>query len=199
MSGQAPSLLVHAFLFMAGGTKLPRQETRREVYDHVKAYPGLHLSEIARQLGIPTNHAKYHLRRLEKDGLVSSLKEDGYWRFFPRADGSVGTRDLVDREDKRRLAMLRRPKPLHIVIHLLSQGEATHGELTEALDVAGATAHYHLQRMEEAGLLDRRPDGRKVYYALSRPEEMATLLERYEPPDELVSGFLDAWEDMTLW
>lgn len=192
-------LAAHGFLLMAGETDLPRQETRRAVYDHVRTYPGLHLSEIARQLGIPTNHAKYHLRRLEKDGLVSSLKEDGYWRFFPRADGSVGTRDLVDREEKRLLAMLRRPNPLHITLHLLSAGEATHGELTEALDVAGATAHYHLQRMEDAGMLERRPDGRRVYYALARPDEVARLLERYEPPDELVAGFLDAWEDVSLW
>ncbi len=191
--------LAPSVLLMAGSTDLPRQKTRREVYKHVKRYPGLHLSEIARQLDIPTNHAKYHLRRLENDDMVSSFKEDGYWRFFPRADGSVGTRDLVDREEKRLLAMLRRPKPLHIVIHLLSTGEATHGELTDVLDVAGATAHYHLQRMEDAGLLERRPDGRRVYYALARPDEVARLLDRYEPPDELVSGFLDAWEDVSLW
>lgn len=85
------------------------------------------------------------------------------------------------------------------MIHPLSDGEATQGELTEALDVAGATAHDHLQRMEEAGLLGCRPDGRRVYDALARPDEMAALLERYEPPDELVSRFLDAWEDRALW
>lgn len=85
MSGRGPIVLVHGFLFMAGDTEMPRQETRWEVYDHVRTYPGLHHSEIARQLGIPTNHAKDHLRRSENDGLVSSSKQDGYWRFFPQA------------------------------------------------------------------------------------------------------------------
>ena len=33
-----------------------------------------------------TNHAKYHLRYLEKHGLLSSRREEGYWRFFGRVD-----------------------------------------------------------------------------------------------------------------
>lgn len=198
MSCRLPRVLVAGLGLLVASNERPQQETRDQVYEQVKAYPGLHLSEIARQVGVPTNHAKYHLRRLERDGWVSSLKQDGYWRFFPRVDGSTGARDVIAPSDKRLLGLLRRPKPLHVALHLLSAGEATHGELAEVLGVAGSTAHHHLQRMEEAGLLIRRRHGRRVYYRLTTPEQVAEMIERYEPPDELVAGFLDAWESLEL-
>lgn len=185
-------------LSLAGARPEEEADVRTQIREHVEAYPGLHLSEIARHLEIPTNHAKYHLRRLEKQDLVSSLKDDGYWRFFPRTNGSVGVREVVDRRDKELLALLRRPKPLHIALHLLHAEEDTHSQIAEAVEIAGATAHYHLKKLVKAGVLKQRKEGRCVYYSLTEPRKVQRLIAAYEPPDPLVDGFLEAWEGLEI-
>lgn len=168
------------------------------MFQAVTQYPGLHLRELARQLDLDPNHAKYHLTYLEKHGLVSSRKEEGYWRFFPRETGSVGLRDVVSVDKKRVLSFLRRPVPLHAVLILLDRGRATQGELAGAVGVAQATLHYHVGKMESSGLLVSRREGRERIYELAKPDEVLDLLVRYRPPDALVQGFLDAWEQLEL-
>lgn len=171
-------------------------DTRRRLREQVRAYPGMHLRAIARELGIQLNLAKYHLRRLEKVGDVSSRKEDGYWRFWPREEGSIGMRDHIDRRDKQILSFLRRPVPLRVVVHLLDAGQATHKELVAAVEVAYSTLHYHLGKLQEAGVVVAERDGREKVYRLQDPLHTRRLLKDYKPPRFLVKGFLQAWEDL---
>ncbi|MBI2077262.1 MAG: helix-turn-helix domain-containing protein [Euryarchaeota archaeon] len=185
-------------VFLAKREDLLELETRRRLFEAVTGFPGLHLRELARQLGLDPNHAKYHLTYLEKHGLVSSKKEEGYWRFFPREAGSVGLRDVVSVDKKRVLSFLRRPVPLHTVLILLDRGRATQGELAAVVGVAQATLHYHLGKMEASGLVVSRREGRERVYELPKPDEILELLVRYRPPDALVQGFLDAWEQLEL-
>lgn len=173
-------------------------ETRRRIYNLLQEYPGLHLSEVARRAELGTNHAKYHLEVLEDHGLVSSRKEDGYWRFFPKVESDLGPKEVLDQRDKDLLSLLRREIPLHITLLMLEAGEATHSDLLEEVDVSGSTLHYHLSKMEDADLLESRKEGRKRFYWIDEPDQVAKLLIRYEPPDELVAGFLDAWESLSL-
>lgn len=185
-------------MFLATRNDLLELETRRRVFEAVAKFPGLHLRELARQLDLDPNHAKYHLTYLEKHGLVSSRKDEGYWRFFPREAGSVGLRDVVSVDKKRVLSFLRRPVPLHAVLILLDRGRATQGELADAVGVAQATLHYHLGKMEASNLIASRREGRERVYELANAQEILDLLVRYRPPDALVQGFLDAWEQLEL-
>jgi predicted transcriptional regulator len=173
-------------------------EARRRIYEHLQEYPGLHLRELARAVDMETNHAKYHLTYMERHGLVSSRREDGYWRFWPRQAGSLGPRDRFDRRDKTVLSFLRRPLPLHVVLLLLDEEEATPSHLLGALDVSPSTLHYHLQRMEKAGVVTSHKEGRERFYRLTDEEHTAGLLMRYRPPDSVVAGFLEAWEQLEL-
>lgn len=191
--------LACSFVFLARRTKDHLElDARRRLFEHVKSFPGLHLSEIARAADMETNHTKYHLEYLEKHGFLSSRKEDGYWRFYPKTESEVGMRDVLGAQDKTALGFLRRPVPLHVTLILLSRGEATHGEIADVVDVSPATAHYHLKKMTKAQILGREKRGRTVHYWLQDPERVERLLLEYRPPDTLVEGFLEAWEDFTL-
>lgn len=186
-------------LAFAPTDKDPLEQTvRRDVYEHVKDYPGLHLSQIARGVDLTTNHVKYHLRVLEKNDLVTSIRQDGYWRFFPKENGTPLTRETVDHGDKPVLSLLRKPVPLQITLHLLDQGEANNKRIAEAVGVSPSTSHYHLGTMQEAGMLEDRREGRSVVYELADPERIRGLLHQHEPPGELVEGFLEAWDPMEL-
>lgn len=168
-------------------------DVRRRLHRTLQKYPGLHLRELARATGLEPNHAKYHLQYMERHGLVSSQQEEGYWRFWPLETKGSKT---VDRRDKRILALLRREVPLHVTLVLLDRGEASLGDLGEAVGVSLSTLHYHLGKMADADLVDSRRDGRRRLFRVVDAERVRSLLVRYQPPDRLVSGFLDAWESL---
>lgn len=169
------------------------------MYRCVEGFPGLHLREVARQCGMDANHAKYHLGYLEKHGLVSSKEEGGYTLFFPRREGPLGAQEAVDAGDKAVLALLRQPVPLHAVLVLLDRsGDVAHADLDAALDVSRTTIHYHMAKLEKAGVVASRREGRERVYRLVDHDRILALLLRYRPPDSLVAGFLEAWDALDL-
>lgn len=173
-------------------------DARKRLFERVEAYPGLHLSEIARTCSMETNHAKYHLEYLEARGMLSSRREANYVRYYPRAEGALGPHDVIGPREKELLAHLRRPIPLHVTVLLLERGSATHAELLPLVEVAHGTLHYHLKNMERAGIITAQKEGRERRYQLREHDLLLTLLLRYKPPDELVQGFLAAWDELGL-
>ncbi|MFI6762873.1 ArsR/SmtB family transcription factor [Micromonospora sp. NPDC050417] len=67
--------------------------------------------------------------------------------------------------DPTRLAILRR----------LTGGEARVVDLTGELGMAQSTVSAHLACLRDCGLIVGRPEGRQMFYALTRPELLALL------------------------
>lgn len=173
-------------------------EARRRIYDQVRRYPGLHLSEIARALSIDKTHARYHLDRLHEHDLVSVIREGQYVRYFPRQETPLGARDDVPRDEKRVLALLRQAPALRIVLLLLEHRELTFTAASEHLHLPRATLHYQVARLEKAELVESVREGRERTIRLRDEAHIRDLLRRHRPPDALVQGFLDAWEGLEL-
>ena len=171
---------------------------RRRLHRLVRDFPGLHLSEVARQAGLETNHAKYHLDQLARHGLVSALGEAGRVRFYPRRPGPLGAQEALSAADKRVLAILRQPVPLQAVVLLADRGTMTHAELEAEVPVRRSTLHYHMAKLVRAGIVQRGEKGRERTYDLADPDRTMDLLMQYRPPDALVKGFLQAWEALRL-
>lgn len=190
-------LVAGSGLFLVKGEGDPLDlEARRRIYQHLQAYPGLHLSEIARGVEMETNHAKYHLRVLAEHGLVSRKEEDGYVRFYPREDKGVAKGEILQPIEKEWLSLLRRRIPMQMTLVLLDEGSCNAGQMRKALDIAGSTLHYHASKMEDAGLLESHKEGRQRIYELHDPERVEELVRKHEPPDELVKGFLEGWSGL---
>lgn len=185
-------------VFLVKRDDLLALDARRLVYEQVARYPGLHLSEIARGTVMDVNHVKHHLRYLEKHGLVSSQREGGYWRFYPRREGPLGQQEAVGADEKKVLALLRRPLPLHVTLLLLNHEELNHARLSGLTGAAHGTMHYHLKRLEKEGVVESRKEGRERLYSLREKERVLRLLLEHRPPDRLVAGFLEAWEALEL-
>ena len=58
---------------------------------------------------------------------------------------------------------------LRIVAALNRYDELCACQITEVLQVSGATASRHLSVLQHAGLLESRKEGRRVYYRLAPP------------------------------
>ena len=67
-------------------------------------------------------------------------------------------------------------KRLRIVAALLKQDELCACQLTELIQVTGATASRHMGVLIASGLADSRKDGRWVYYRIRREQTDAGVL-----------------------
>jgi len=69
---------------------------------------------------------------------------------------------------------------LRIVAALRRHDELCACQITQLLQVTGATVSRHLSVLQHAGLLDSRKEGRWVYYRLAPPTDIAEVLQWLE-------------------
>lgn len=161
-------------------------ELRRRLLQLVEKYPGLHMRELARQAEIGESHAEYHLNELVKAGVVESVEEEFFRRFYA-AKGSPSD------ADRGILATLRQPVPLKIVLVLLERGAATQGELAAAVKVSKSTMSYHVGRLLDAGIVVSAAKPAPGI-ALHDPKHVERLLLKYRPPKDLTERVTDFWQ-----
>jgi len=158
-------------------------EPRKKVFEAIKANPGSHLRELDRILDIPFGTIRYHVKVLIKRSLIVAKKEGKYKRFYVKGK--------INREDKKRLAVLRKELPRTIILLLLEFPDSTHKEISEMMDVAPSTLSYHLKKMLDKGILvcnDKK-------YNVRDKGSMADLLIQYRSTylDDLVDRFARFW------
>lgn len=141
-------------------------DARDAIAGYLSTTPGAHFSKVRDDLQLGTGETQHHLRRLEESGTVERYSDGDYKRFVPAG--------RFDEFEKRALGYLRRDTPRGMLIELLSNPDASAGDLAEALEVSSPTVSKYAGELEEAGLLSRE-DG----YAVERPETVLLLVVRY--------------------
>jgi DNA-binding transcriptional ArsR family regulator len=127
-------------------------ETRAELYDHVQAAPGTYLSAFddAPALDASLGTIRYHLKVLEREGLVTSEKVGGKRRYYP-VGGSPDALDVALASESTRA----------LLEALLAAPDTVSG-LAERVDRDPSTVSHHLSRLEADGLIERERDGQAV-------------------------------------
>lgn len=164
-------------------------ETRRNINNLLEKNPGLHLSKIAKILKLRISLVEYHLRYLEKYGLVKSDKHTGYKRYF-----ICGESEYIQ---KKKFSILRQKNLLKIVLFLLNQGNANHKEILQNMDISPATLSYHLKRLVKNNILNVEQQGTTHIYNLKNPEELVMWLIKYKPYN-MLDGFNEIWVDLSF-
>ena len=133
---------------------------------YVSAHPGTHFSKLRDDLKLGTGEAQHHLHRLEKQGVVSSMKDGDFRRYVPA--------DQFSETEQAALGYLRRDTPRGLLIALLRTPDASASAIASDLDVSRPTISNYAADLEAAGLLSRENG-----YELTEPETILTLLVRY--------------------
>ncbi|WP_254864114.1 winged helix-turn-helix transcriptional regulator [Halovivax gelatinilyticus] len=170
-------------------------ETRTSIREHVHANAGVHFNELVRAEAFAPGQVQYHLRRLIDEGAVVREEFYGQTHYYPPS-----TTDW----ERAALALFRRESSRAIVSTLLEREATTPATLARDLDLARSTVEYHLDRLVEREVVEKRYDHRnRVSLTLTNPTRTRRLLQAVEPstPDRLVDRFTrfvdDVFEDAT--
>lgn len=161
----------------------------------VQRYPGVHLREIRRRLGIPIGTLDYHLYRLGREGLISVRFQGGYKCCYPGT--SEVERAPIPVDEQVLLALLRQPLPRAMLLHLYLEGPTAPAELVRAIGTTPPNLSYFLKRLELAGVVvrDGAGPGRKV--RLVEPKNVHQVLLKYPPlPETVIDRFLKFWGEL---
>ena len=124
-------------------------ETRKEIYNFILEYPGLHLRELFRRLNHSGGAIKYHLNFLKKQHLIIEKHEMGYNRFYASNDVGMGEVKILN--------VLRQKNLRHILLYLLSCTGASQIELSRELNKDPKTIAFHLKKLKEYDIIEVAP------------------------------------------
>ena len=171
--------------------------TRQRILRRIETNPGTYLRELERDLGIPPSTLNYHLRSLEKNGLVSTLEEGGRKAFFIRKEVVRNRDQIVSESDKRIMALARQAIPLRIMLFLLDSGDASLGDISSEVGGSPSRLSYHLKKMSRCGIVRRGGSSRSGVYGLVDRRRIAELLLQYDSLRDRIDDFADVWLELS--
>lgn len=131
---------------------------RREALLHaIRTNPGSAVADLVRLTNVPRNTAVYHLTRLEREGLVSSEREGRTRLYF--APGALEKRGHAEA-----LAALRHDTSRAIALEIGQTPGLDQNTLCQRFGLAPSLAHWHADRLERSGIVEKRREGRRVRY-----------------------------------
>ena len=170
-------------------TERPELETRRTVYDTVVSHPGIHLRELERITSLPLGVVRYHLDRLQREGLIFSEEDRYFKRFFPKG--------RIPNVPTDTFAALRQESLRKIVLYLLSNPGSTHASMMSAMDMPASTLSTYLSILLSKDVVKRERRGKENLYSVVDEEGVVKVLMVYRPSflDKLVDSAISLYLD----
>ncbi|GEM_PF-4539836 len=137
-------------------TEVLEHTKRDEIYELIRATPGIHAHEIGEKALIGWGTTVYHLKLLESHGLVVSKKSGRYKRFF------VNTGEYTKKKDV--YGALRNETAKRVAEFIVEHPGSSQKELCAAVGIQPSLASWHVEKLEGVGLVKRVKDGRQVRY-----------------------------------
>lgn len=193
-------------------------QKRDLIYKYILKHPYLHLRELARKLQIPEGTLTYHLRCLEKEGLIISNKEAKYTRYCAANNfGNI---------EKKLLNVFRQDTARSVLLYIMLCLSASQIEIAKELGKDPKTIEFHLKRLAALDIIERvnanngviviytatrgsaiikrKPSKNEIFYRIKEPEKIkayATLLKYYNKKtinDPLVDAYIKYIENVAI-
>ncbi len=166
-------------------------KVRHDIYKTIERSPGLHFRELQRRTQTAVGSLQYHLDYLQRSHLVRAFKEGRFTRYYSVRGKQLGEQTTL-------MSLLRRQSLRRIAIFLLTKKRATNLQIAQELGIAPSTVSWHLGKLMEKEIVEKKRRGRKSYFTLKNPEEVSSLLVGYKRSflDEAVERFVEIWEEL---
>lgn len=135
------------------GDRLLEHPARSRLVDIVEAHPGIHFQELVRQADKGRGATAHHLGALVDKGLLLRRDVGGYACYFPPTTTrtQLAAAGAVKADGARR-----------ILAAVAAQPGQPAGEVARHAGVDASTVTHHVRRLEAAGLVSSRKEGRTV-------------------------------------
>ena len=145
-----------------------------KVLQFIQENPGSHLRRIMRELEMSMGTIQYHLNLLEKQGKISSERQNFHKYYFPIGLFGQNERDI--------LKILNQDTAKEILMIILERKEPTQSEIAETIKISSAAVSWHVKRMKKHGLIKEIQDGKSKRYLLAiKPQYVISLMKNYHP------------------
>lgn len=136
---------------------LLEHKVRSQIYDLIRASPGINVSELARRLDIAWGTATHHLHKLRAEKLVG-IRTVGHQKcYFPNG-GAFTPREMDV------LSVTKSPTTRRVAQFLVEGGARSHQEIAHGLALSPALVSFHMRKLLEAGIVERRKEGRRSIF-----------------------------------
>ena len=168
-------------------------DVRNKIYKAIGKNPGLHFRELQRRTKVATGSLQYHLEFLQKRHLIRTDKQGKFVRYYSVRGKQLG-------EDQKIMNLLRQESLRKILLFLLSKKRANNEKIAAVVALSPSTVSWHMLKLVEAGVVERRRVGRKTFFYIVEPERTVDLLRTYKRSflDEMVDGFVAMWDELEL-
>ena len=127
--------------------------TRHLVFLRVAENPGASIQDIASMLSISHPTAAYHLKILERNGLIVPMRDGNRARYFKRSEAMS--------QDQQKLVAANRGERTKQILEIVARQPMIHRkELARLLSIPRTTVNWHVDRLVQMGLLAERRAGR---------------------------------------
>jgi predicted transcriptional regulator len=156
-SSEASKYWILSALFIPLYTKLHKNKildhfTRGRVYEYIRNSPGVHYSEIKRELHLNNGSLAYHLHTLEREELIRSRTSGRFKLFFP-------TDVQIPKDMEPQVSSIRR----QLLDIIRDQPGITQKELASKLPTKKPrTISYHVKNMSREGVVRLEKVGRET-------------------------------------
>ncbi|HVL88023.1 MAG TPA: MarR family transcriptional regulator [Candidatus Thermoplasmatota archaeon] len=131
-------------------------DARSKLHETIRAEPGASLQDLVDRTGLSRSAVAYHLHLLERQGFVASERSGRARRYFPA--GAFGG------DVKAAVGAVRNPKALAIGAFIRDHPDVPQRALCAQFLMSPTAAHWHLRKLEEAGLVQSERVGKEVRY-----------------------------------
>jgi len=163
-------------------------QTEKNIFRVVVKFAGSHFREIERQVGLSTGLVKYHLNYLTKYSIIRQEKKENHVRYFP-----IG----FPVEDLSLMSALRSKSARSILIHIYSNKNISHKDITRVIALSPSTVSWHLHKLIKNSMVVSTVNKNSTTYRLAiENQKLMKLLITYKESffDSLVNKTVETWE-----
>jgi predicted transcriptional regulator len=168
---------------MMAAESLLENQTRRLVYDHILANPGVSFIVLKNVLNLNESTLRYHLNYLEKSEKISFGLEKGRRYYYPYS----GERHVIRKsEDDRELTIYELTNTQERIVTIIKRyPKINQKELSKKTRINRITLGRNLKKLMELCLVRKITNGNKVMYEYLESEQL-----RYEILKRLLKKLL---------
>lgn len=142
-------------------------DVRNAIFKYVENNPGATITEIAEGVGVSHSTATYHIKILTEFDLVSKRRDGNSLHIFP-SDAGLGSKEAL------LLSYMRDRETREIIRSVYANPWTYPSELARSLDMSRSSAQWHLEKLEDSGIVNVVRDG-KFSYLYIEPDMKDTV------------------------